>query len=267
MKNQAFLSALLLFALAGIAGVAHAEDPNAPPPDQVMQPADNQAPPQQEEVYQDPNQQPVYQDPNQQPVYQDPNQQPVYQDPNQDPNQQVQVVEQDETAETGRGIQYGAHIVVPVFLANNSDRFNPTVGIGVQGRIGWEFGAGFSAELHVGILYAATDVETHALTDIWLGGGIRYSFLNETAIVPFVGVGIVANIWNNAYSGSTTAATTGDSVVTFGANGNVGVQIEISPYIGLEAGAQLNWSTDPGTYIESQPILWLSPFLGGTLYF
>jgi hypothetical protein len=55
--------------------------------------------------------------------------------------------------------------------------------------------------------------------------------------------------------------------VTFGANGNLGVQIEISPYIGIEAGAQINWNVDPGTDIAARPVLWLSPFVGGTLYF
>lgn len=259
MKNLALTPVLLL--VLGSVSVAHAEDPNAPPPDQtgtpVMQPTDGQ--------------QPVYQDQQQpQPVYQDQQQQPVYQDPQQQP---VEVVEEEESAETGRGIQYGAHLVLPIFLADNNTDLDPGIGIGVQGRIGWEFGAGLSVELAIGIMYnpgSSSDpgYTGYGLTDIWLGGGLRYSFLNETAIVPFIGAGLGVNLWSDTFTDAAgVTRSTGQSVPTFGVNGTVGVQIEISPEIGLEGGAQINWTSDPGTDIAVRPTLWLSPFLGGTLYF
>src|SRR5262245_53370777 len=52
-------------------------------------------------------------------------------------------------AQQGRGIEYGGHLVVPVWLTEDLIN-NP--GIGFQGRVGWEFAGGFTAELIVGFM-------------------------------------------------------------------------------------------------------------------
>ncbi len=263
------------------ASVARAEDPL--PPDGPQQPTN--------EPVMQPADQPV--DPNAPPAGEpyEPGAQPYDQgaQPQPDPNagaQPVPVVEQEEeTAETGRGIQYGAHLVVPIFVLQHQD-MDLNVGIGVQGRIGWEFGSGLSAELSLGIMYngardgaydevdsAGTPVtvswEGYGLTTIWVGLGIRYAFLNPTAVVPFIGAGILVPIWSNAFRTSAgTVASEGDAVVSFGFDGVVGVQLEVSNNVGIEAGVQLNYTFAPTwDQIYASPEMWLSPFVGVTLYF
>jgi len=187
----------------------------------------------------------------------------------------------------GRGLQYGLHLVVPVFLVANDDaRMRP--GIGVQGRLGWEFPVGLSIEGILGVSYNGSDanaelvdetgrpiaVGDYGLTNIWVGAGLRYAFINPTALVPFVGAGVQLNIWTDQISYAGVTESSDSSSLTFGAQANAGLIFEINENIGLEAGVQLQWTTPPADEDEfgepipfAGPELWLSPFFGATFYF
>lgn len=209
----------------------------------------------------------------QQPYQQQPYQQQPYQQPG-----QVQVVEQSQltqpqpvapTERVGRGLEYGAHLVIPVWLTN--DFYELGVGVGFQGRVGWEFGA-FTLEGNLGYMASPVNGDWDLLiSDLWLGGGARYSFFNPSALVPFVGVGVALNVWTSSYSDVYGTVTSSDSEVTLGFNGLVGLAYEISVDAAIEIGAQVNYTLagqtffcDVGGSCEGQ--LWLTPFAGVTLY-
>lgn len=162
-------------------------------------------------------------------------------------------------AEEGRGVQYGAHLVVPFWVTNAVPGDNLRPGVGVQGRIGWEFPRGLSAELIVGYMWNRVQVRDGPdpdLEDIWVGVGGRYAFLNPTAFVPFVGVGAQVNFWR----------TGADRIEdTFGFNATVGGIFEVSEKAALEVGIIANLSTEGDQF--NGPEAYLSPFAGGTLYF
>lgn len=264
-------SFLIITGVLAATSVARAEDPDGgvPPPVDagmpVTEPTDSTAPPPSEPY--DPSV--------------DPNAQPA---PAPAP-QPVPVVE-EETAETGRGIQYGVHLVVPVYLLKH-EGMDLNVGIGAQGRIGWEFGSGLSVELALGIMYngardgsypesdpftgdpVTVTWEGYGLTTIWVGLGLRYAILNPTAFVPFIGAGLMLPIWSNAFRDAFGGVSSeGDAVVSFGFNVLAGVQLEVSTNVGIELGAQLNYAIAPGwDQIYASPEMWLTPFAGVTLYF
>src|SRR5690606_32342763 len=126
---------------------------------------------------------------------------------------QVQVVEQREAEEQvvergyvrgqGRGVQYGAHFVSPVYVTrvlapNRGILTAPTPigvdgGLGIQARAGWEFPSGFTLEVQGGLaVNAVPDADldmSNAFTRAELGLAARYMFFNDTAFVPFVEVG------------------------------------------------------------------------------
>ena len=97
-----------------------------------------------------------------------------------DPNAQPQEVAVQEEQHQGRGIEYGGHIVIPIF---SRTPFHDTLpgaglspGIGLQGRMGWEFPNGFTTELNLGFAYNAitgTGGTNPALTNFWVGAGVR----------------------------------------------------------------------------------------------
>ncbi len=272
MRHTAFtLVALLLLSSAAVFGPELAQAQEQPP---VMQQPTAQPVAQ-------PTAQPMAQ-PTAQPMAQ-PTAQPVVQQPGQPaPGQQqggVQVIDQSQaqTAPTSRGLEYGAHLIVPIFLASNSD-VGLSPGIGIQGRIGWEFPGGFTTELNIGAMVngssadwvdaSGASVGGYSMTNLWLGAGVRYAFLNPSAFVPFVGAGIVLNFFNDAITVGGITDSSGSSVITFGANALVGFAYELSRYIALEGGVQINYTIPPtSSEIAAQPEVWLSPFLGGTLYY
>jgi hypothetical protein len=201
-----------------------------------------------------------------------------------DPNQQPQgpVVQQDpsvqEQAEEGRGIQYGAHLYVPIFLGDQrlgagSAVARITPGFGVVGRVGWEFGSGFSAELYVGFQLNGTSfvggVTNTSISNIYGGAGMRYAFLNPSMFVPFVGAGLQLNFWGIGESYGGTYSSSND-YIALGFNATAGLVIEISADIGIEAGLRWDLTTagsDGSTFFFDGATSYLSPFLGGTLYF
>jgi hypothetical protein len=222
-----------------------------------------------------------------QPVIVDPNaQQQVIADPNaqyaQPQPQPVTDASGNVEAQQGRGIEYGAYLMVPIFLTNpagtgpGSDARTVSPGIGVVGRIGWEFGAGFTAELTLGV--QANNVSGEALgvsgsatiTNAFGGAGFRYSFLNASALVPFLGAGLQLNFWGGDDISDGTVSTTND-FLAFGVNGIAGLAYELSVDLALEAGVRADFTTQPrnadgDAFFEGGQLM-LSPFLGATLYY
>jgi len=205
----------------------------------------------------------------------EPTAQPVYAQPTYATAQPVQQqpAAQPATAEEGRGIEYGFHLIVPIWLTdlNNASSASPDVGvvraapgIGIQGRIGWEFPGGLSGEINLGAMinnvsYSGT-ISDQTLNAFWLGAGLRYSFLNRTAWVPFIGVGLQLTGWGDSVCGSGCSRT-----YTLGANGIVGLVLEINQFLGIEAGVQVMGSSKGETF--SRPQLIVSPLAGLTLYY
>jgi hypothetical protein len=242
------------------AAVAHAEGPQPGEPGYV-----------------DPQQQQYQQQQYQQQQYQ---QQPMG-DPNAQYQQQQQPVQEQpatEQAQQGRGIEYGGYLFVPIFLTNptGTDFVTTNPGIGLMGRIGWEFGSGFTAEATIGGQWNSLSVEfagvtaTGSFTNFFVGAGIRYSFLNASALVPFVGAGLQLNFWGVDRTDDGTVSTTNDSLA-FGFNGMVGLAYELSADLAIEAGARIDFttagSTDGGGTFFDGGQAYLSPFVGATLYY
>lgn len=197
---------------------------------------------------------------------------------------------QEETAEQGRGIQYGAHVIFPFYVTNPItvtdvdydgttalSEVNGGFGLGLQGRVGWEFGYGFSAELNLGILFNLLNAEAidgsgfsgsvdQVLWTFWIGAGVRYAFLNPSAFVPFVGVGISLNFWDLCADSDTVCETNVIGVVP---NATVGFAFEISPWAAIEAGltANMGLGADAAFGDAGDVEVYLSPFVGGTLYY
>ncbi len=187
----------------------------------------------------------------------------------------VQVVEQqpaEQTRQAGRGIEYGAHLIVPIWVDSN---LNLDPGFGIQGRIGWEFPGGLTVELNLGVMFNGSSVTVYDpfsmttttasgnFNNVWLGAGIRYGFLNPSAFVPFVGVGLAINDWGASCDGCIDSSRE----ITLSFNGLAGFAYEISQQIALEAGLQVNYSLKGDVFVGDVTPMWLSPFLGGTLYY
>ena len=183
------------------------------------------------------------------------------------------------TAQQGRGIEYGAHLLVPIFATNpvavldngvDTGSANAGFGLGLQARAGWEFGYGFSAEINIGGTFntmngeiGGVDIDPDtSLYMLWIGAGARYSFLNPSAIVPFVGAG--GGILFQSFCANDAPSC--DLEPAGMVNALAGVIYEISPHIGLEAGLQANVVFANGD-VFADTELFLSPFVGATLYY
>jgi hypothetical protein len=222
-----------------------------------------------------------------QPVIVDPNtQQQVVADPNaqyaQPQPQPVPDASGNVEAQQGRGIEYGAYLLVPIFLTNPSGRaldsgpIAASPGIGVVGRIGWEFGGGLTLELTLGghANNLSTDesgvTRSATVTNIFGGAGVRYSFLNASALVPFLGAGLQLNFWGSDNASDGTVSTTND-YAALGLNGVAGLAYELSVDLAIEAGVRADFTTQPknpaGEAFFEQGQLTLSPFFGATLYY
>lgn len=195
----------------------------------------------------------------------DPMGQPAYAQPG-----EVQVVEQGPPPaepmpmeRQGRGIEYGGHIVVPFFLTEGGNDYN--VGIGLQGRAGWEFG-NVTLEGNIGWMFNSLADDTDiALQNVWLGVGVRYSFFGPSALVPFIGAGAALNIWMLSIADAYGDYYSEDGKVTLGANALVGFAYEINEDAAFELGCQGNFSLKGEAFQDHQ--IWLTPFIGGTLYY
>lgn len=201
-----------------------------------------------------------------QPGYaQQPVAQPGYaQQPVAQPGYVQQPVAQPATARQGRGIEYGAHLIVPVWITDLNPGVTADPGIGIQGRLGWEFPSGWSTEVNIG--YMGNNVVTSGATSdatldaFWFGAGLRYSLLNRTAWVPFVGAGLQLTNWGDAACSSAC-----DRSYTLGVNGIVGLVFEVNEFVGIEAGVQVMASSKGRRFSRAQLIV--SPLAGLTLYY
>jgi hypothetical protein len=234
-------------------------DPNAPPPPPQGQAYDQQQyPPQAYDQQQYP---PQAYDQQQYPpeAY---GQQPY---PQQPAAQQAPPPEQ--TAYTGRGLQYGATLFVPLWLGDINADLRP--GIGIHGRVGWELGRGLSIEGGIGWMGNRYEFYSGTQSNVFFTGGLRYAFLNPTALVPFVHAELQVNLWDYCYDdGFGGSVCSGFSDVTVGVLAGAGLIWEINYNVSLELG--LNYSgTSAGQVrlFNGHFQSWLSPFVGVTLYF
>lgn len=183
-------------------------------------------------------------------------------------------------ARQGRGIEYGLHLVVPIFVAQ-SNEIELKPGFGLQGRVGWEFPSGLTPELSLGVMYNTSDggltrdlfvIEEYSLLNVWVSAGARWAWLNPSAFVPFIGAALALNIWSDAQRedglGGTDGGAADKGVITIGVIGTLGVAFEVNPWIAIEAGAQFHYTASPKLDdIAAEPKAWLSPFAGATLYY
>jgi hypothetical protein len=164
-------------------------------------------------------------------------------------------------------VQYGAYAYVPIWLTEPAPALDASVGFGVLGRVGWEFTGGLSTELFIG--YQANSVEAPAffmdgrsftLTHYAIGGGLRYAFLNPSALVPFIGASLQVAVWSGC---GDLGCAGSETLLGFGSI--LGLIYEVSANVGIEGGAMLTGSLEGDLFDGVQ--LWLSPFVGVTLYY
>lgn len=201
---------------------------------------------------------------------------------------QVQVVEEDQVPEAqvvergyvrgqGRGIQYGAHLISPVYLTTvappaGGAPLDVSGGLGLHGRVGWEFPSGFTVEVFGGFAAngvwrpdAFADEMSSAFTRVEVGAGLRYMFINDTAFVPFVQVGASFRWFWFDYVDAANDVQAIDAELTGAVHGAVGFQIELSPYFGIELGCAVDYTAWADIFAEPG-IVSIMPFAGVTLY-
>lgn len=191
-----------------------------------------------------------------------------------------QVVERGYVRGQGRGVQYGAHLLSPIYLTDirragyadgrpSPDRIGEAYGAGLLARIGWEFPAGFTIELFGGFAVngfdTGGDTTSNLLSRAEVGLGARYMLFNDTAIVPFIGIGASVRWfdldWPNTLD---TREPEIEWTATGVLHGAVGMQIELSPYFGVELGLAVEYSFGADVFAEG--LFALVPFAGVTLY-
>ncbi len=189
--------------------------------------------------------------------------------------QETQVVERGYVRGQGRGIQYGAHLVSPVYVTTVQPAagrpIDVSAGAGLLGRIGWEFPSGFTLEVFGG--FAANGVGrppgfddmSSAFTRAEVGGGLRYMFFNDTAFVPFVQIGASLRWFWFDYVDAANRVNNVDAELTGAVSGAVGFQIELSPYFGIEAGCAVDYTAWADIFAEPG-LVSVMPFVGVTLY-
>jgi hypothetical protein len=174
------------------------------------------------------------------------------------------------TAEEGRGFEMGGHILIPFFLG----RPDLQPGFGIQARLGWELPRGWTIEGNLGIQANRFDdlIFDDFLTAFWIGAGARYSFLNQSSLVPFVGASVQVSFWAQCLDRGGVCESR-DISAGLGVTPVVGVAWEIDPHIGVELGLQatltfFNEDSDIVRFGGARAVeAYLSPFLGGTYYF
>lgn len=193
-----------------------------------------------------------------------------------------QVVERGYVQGQGRGIQYGAHLVSPIYVTDvrrgdmgatgavPDERLGVGGGFGVQGRIGWEFPSGFTVELIGGLAGNGVDTfgadTSQAFLRFDIGVGARYMIFNATAFVPFVQLQAGLRFFNFEWpgvTGRTSAETDGELTVPVG--GALGAQIELTPFFGLEFGCAVDYAISASDWF-AEGFVAVTPFAGITLY-
>src|SRR5690606_35410260 len=121
-------------------------------------------------------------------------------------------------------------------------------GLGVHARVGWEFPSGFTLEvqggLAVNVVPDADHEASNAFTRAELGLAARYMFFNDTAFVPFVEVGGALPWfffeWLNQRDEIVSAGNREN--LTGAIKGEIGAQIELAPYFGIELGCAVDYT-------------------------
>lgn len=175
--------------------------------------------------------------------------------------------------------QTGLYLTSPIFLTDPSQpsggSWDPGFGIGIGGRFGWEFGM-LVPEVHIGIqtnfsgatlIDAGGTYDANRITAFHFSIGARLQFVNPSRFLPFVAVAFRGNFW-----GYTDEFGDGSVEYDFNpaASGTVGLAVELSQTVGLEAAVDV--VANFGIAASNEPILdgtdvLLIPRLGGTLYF
>jgi hypothetical protein len=175
------------------------------------------------------------------------------------------------TAEQGRGFEAGGHLLIPFYVG----RGDLLPGIGIQARLGWEFPKGLTIEANVGIQANRFNDPffDDFLTAFWIGGGVRYSFLNPTPFVPFIGANLQVSFWAMCLDAPGGICTERSFTAGLGVSPLAGVAWEIGSRIALELGLQATltfFSPDSDLVFYNRARTteaYISPFLGGTMYF
>jgi hypothetical protein len=200
---------------------------------------------------------------------------------------QVEVVEEGQVSETqivergyvrgqGRGIQYGANLISPVHLtdvrsAMGGFQMNLGPGLGIWARVGWEFPSGFTIEVFGGLAGNGVDTGGTDASQAFLRAdvaiGARYLFFNDTAFVPFIHIGFGPRwYWFDwTVPGRPMPAGNVNAEINVALHGGIGAQIELTPFLGIEAGLLVDYTFGFNTF-SSEGFVSLTPFLGVTLY-
>lgn len=198
------------------------------------------------------------------------------------PQQQQEYQPQEQAAQPAvaeRGArQSGVYLTVPLFLTDatgpSGEAWEPGFGIGIGGRFGWEFGM-LVPEVHIGIqtnLSSAAFIDEGPISRVsafHFSIGARLQFLNPSRFLPFVAVAFRGNFWSYA----TEDGFGGSSEYDFNpaASGTLGLSVELSQTIGLEAAVDVVANFGLGSLGNASVLdgtdLLLIPRLGGTLYF
>ncbi len=179
-------------------------------------------------------------------------------------------------AESGRGLVYGAHLVVPIALTDvrragggaTLPMLNP--GAGLLVRLGWELPAGFSIEAQGGFALhvvdhpscAAMECPRRQLTRIDARLAARYAFLNGSGFTPFVELGAGARILTFDFGDGLDEPS---PAASFAAHAGAGIQLEPAPFVAVELGLVVDYLV-PIEPLDAPGILGLTPFAGVTLY-
>ncbi len=131
----------------------------------------------------------------------------------------------------GRGFAWEASVGVPVFL-DSEVGLGPGVAADVFG--GWEFGYGLQVELGYRMLFTTGEREGQSLASFGYGfhAGLKYMFLNPSALVPVLGVS--ASV---VFGRGTDAGSLSESSMLPGVHACLGAVYELSPSFGVEVDA------------------------------
>lgn len=132
---------------------------------------------------------------------------------------------------------------VDAFTGKRTESTDVGFGLGLQFRLGLEFASGLSIALNFGGTISgmnrelATGTRTDAnrtLLTSWFGTSVRYNFVNDSALLPFLGGGVSLF--------GVDACRTGGSLcrlnAAFASNLSAGIIYALSPILGMEVGVQ-----------------------------
>ncbi|MDW8364112.1 MAG: outer membrane beta-barrel protein [Myxococcales bacterium] len=186
--------------------------------------------------------------------------------------QPVAAAEPAPAPRQGRGLEYGGYLVFPIFVSGDERSIAPNVGfgIGLLGRLGWELEGGLTLEGHLGGQANVIEGSDATVNAGWIGGAVRYSFLGESALVPFLSAGLQFTVWSvtvceeDAF-GTTVCVDVSSEEATLGLHATAGLAYELSRELAFEGGVTFNYAFRGDAFYVNEP--YVSPFVGLTLYY